>query len=234
VGAPLNVGTTNQVKDGNLSVGRSTNAATDNGLVVYGAEVVKGQLIGEAKGTFGLATANYLPAAANWSYNLQLNGTDDTSIGFHDAGNSVSSIRFNGGTGFTIGGDDGWGLKQVGVPGGLRFGDGTVQTTAAAGSPTGSGFIAQNTTFTIAQPFKYVLFMGVYNSSDSGPAGGYVYPVGAAWQAGLYAAGVNNGPVTLSATEQCVSGVSYICLTRPAGGGLRVRTTNVSTHYLVF
>jgi hypothetical protein len=36
VGAPLNVGTTNQVKDGNLSVGRSTNTATDYGLISYG------------------------------------------------------------------------------------------------------------------------------------------------------------------------------------------------------
>ncbi len=34
--APLNVGTTNQVKDANLSVGHSTNIATDYGLVSYG------------------------------------------------------------------------------------------------------------------------------------------------------------------------------------------------------
>jgi len=34
--APLNVGTTNQVKDANLSVGHSANTATDYGLVSYG------------------------------------------------------------------------------------------------------------------------------------------------------------------------------------------------------
>ena len=34
--APLNIGTTNQVKDANLSVGHSANTATDYGLVSYG------------------------------------------------------------------------------------------------------------------------------------------------------------------------------------------------------
>ena len=33
---PLNIGTTNQVKDANLSVGHSANTATDYGLVAYG------------------------------------------------------------------------------------------------------------------------------------------------------------------------------------------------------
>lgn len=45
--APLNVGTTNQVKDANLSVGASANSNTAIGLSTYGANVVKGwQTIG--------------------------------------------------------------------------------------------------------------------------------------------------------------------------------------------
>jgi hypothetical protein len=36
IAAPLNIGTTNQVKDANLSVGHSTNIATDYGLISYG------------------------------------------------------------------------------------------------------------------------------------------------------------------------------------------------------
>ncbi len=63
VAAPLNVGTTNQVKDGNLSVGAGANTNTTIGLSTYGAHVVKGwQTIGavtaptqllELKGTAG-------------------------------------------------------------------------------------------------------------------------------------------------------------------------------------
>jgi len=36
VAAPVNIGTTNQVKDANLSVGHSANTATDYGLIAYG------------------------------------------------------------------------------------------------------------------------------------------------------------------------------------------------------
>jgi hypothetical protein len=59
---------------------------------------------------------SYLPSGANWSYTALLNGQDTTSIGFHDSMASVSSIRYNN-AGFVIGGDDGWGVKGVSLPG---------------------------------------------------------------------------------------------------------------------
>jgi hypothetical protein len=59
---------------------------------------------------------SYLPSGANWSYTALLNGQDTTSIGFHDSMASVSSIRYNN-AGFVIGGDDGWGVRGVSLPG---------------------------------------------------------------------------------------------------------------------
>ena len=60
----------------------------------------------------GRTSQDYLPAATNWDYTFQLNGLNNTSIGFHDSGHSVSSIRYTSRL-FTIGGDDGWGVAKV-------------------------------------------------------------------------------------------------------------------------
>ena len=70
---------------------------------------------------FGSTCTNYLPSAGNWNYTLQLDGLDTTSIGFHDSAASVSSIRYNN-SGFVIGGDDGWGIKNVSMPGNVAAG----------------------------------------------------------------------------------------------------------------
>lgn len=64
-----------------------------------------------AVGSTGL---DYAPSGYNWNYTLQLNAQDTSSIGFHDAGASVSSIRYSN-AGFVIGADDGWGGKSVGI-----------------------------------------------------------------------------------------------------------------------
>ena len=69
--------------------------------------------------SFGAITSNFYPVASNWNYNLLLNGLNDTSIGFHDSAASVSSIRYSN-AGFVIGGDDGWGVRPVTIPGGLN------------------------------------------------------------------------------------------------------------------
>ena len=70
---------------------------------------------------FGSTGTNYLPSASNWNYTLQLDGLDTTSIGFHDSAASVSSIRYNN-SGFVIGGDDGWGVRNVSMPGNVAAG----------------------------------------------------------------------------------------------------------------
>lgn len=59
---------------------------------------------------------DYIPASWNWNYTALLNGKDTTSIWFHDSMLSVSSIRYNN-SGFVIGGDDGWGVKDVTMSG---------------------------------------------------------------------------------------------------------------------
>lgn len=69
----------------------------------------------------GVTSADYNPSGGNWNYTVQLNGQDTTSIGFHDAGASVSSIKYSN-AGFVIGGDDGWGAKNVNFPGNVGIG----------------------------------------------------------------------------------------------------------------
>jgi hypothetical protein len=70
----------------------------------------------------GSTAVDFLPQSANWNYNALLSGKDTTSIGFHDAAHSVSSIRYSGQSGFVIGGNDGWGQKDVHMPGRVFIG----------------------------------------------------------------------------------------------------------------
>lgn len=64
---------------------------------------------------------DYLPGSYNWNYTLQLNAQDTSSIGFHDAGNNVGSIRFKNNL-FTIGANDGWGIANTFINGSLWIG----------------------------------------------------------------------------------------------------------------
>jgi|GEM_PF-5975783 len=54
----------------------------------------------------------------DWNYTLLLNADNTSSIGFHDSGHSVGSIRYKERL-FTIGADDGWGTASVKFPGNL-------------------------------------------------------------------------------------------------------------------
>ena len=60
----------------------------------------------------GTIDHSYLPSGTSWDYTLQLNGSNYTSIGFHDSGNSVGSIRYSENK-FYIGYDDGWGAATT-------------------------------------------------------------------------------------------------------------------------
>jgi len=80
---------------------------------------ISGNLYGKLQ--LGNTAVDYVPAANNWNYNLVLNSVGTSSIGFHDAANSVSSIRYNN-NGFYIGYDDGWGAKNSYFQGGVGIG----------------------------------------------------------------------------------------------------------------
>ncbi|KKU55600.1 MAG: hypothetical protein UX75_C0004G0037 [Candidatus Moranbacteria bacterium GW2011_GWE2_47_10] len=69
----------------------------------------------------GSTTVNHNPAGGTWNYSFLLNASDMSSIGFHDAGHSVGSIKFQGNV-FTIGGNDGWGDANVSMPGNVGIG----------------------------------------------------------------------------------------------------------------
>lgn len=94
--------------------------------------------------SFGVTSQDYNPTGFNWNYTLLLNAADTTSIGFHDSMNSVSSIRYNA-NGFTIGGDDGWGARNVYMPG--NVGIGTTNPTyklTVNGQVKSRGFVTDN------------------------------------------------------------------------------------------
>ncbi|KKT87703.1 MAG: hypothetical protein UW87_C0026G0006 [Candidatus Moranbacteria bacterium GW2011_GWC2_45_10] len=74
----------------------------------------------------GSTTVNHNPAGETWNYSLLLNASDMSSIGFHDSGHSVGSIKFQGNA-FTIGGNDAWGDANVYMPG--KVGIGTTNPT---------------------------------------------------------------------------------------------------------
>jgi len=68
------------------------------------------------KVNIGVTTKNYVPDTSSWDFNLQLNGLDSTTIGFHDSGNSVGVIRYTDHN-FYIGRNDGWGTSHMRIGG---------------------------------------------------------------------------------------------------------------------
>ena len=140
LGAPINTGTLTQLKNGQLGsvgggswalgsvkVGNSTlnsynnvwlYMADENSQNIFSRGLAGGYMYGYYKTISGNTSSDYNPSGANWNYTLQLEGQDTTSIGFHDAGASVSSIKYNN-SGFVIGGNDGWGTKIAEFPGGV-------------------------------------------------------------------------------------------------------------------
>jgi hypothetical protein len=66
--------------------------------------------------TWWNTSSDYLPTWWNWAYTFLLNWLNNTSIWFHDAWASVSSIRYNNGW-FTIWWNDWWWTKSVDMPG---------------------------------------------------------------------------------------------------------------------
>ncbi|MBT9133238.1 MAG: hypothetical protein DDT33_01774 [Firmicutes bacterium] len=92
------------------------------GNVGIGTAAQGGRLhVSGGKTIIGHSGQDYLPSGFNWNYTLQLDALDTSSIGFHDSGLSVSSIRYSN-AGFTIGGDDGWGVRNVFMPGNVGIG----------------------------------------------------------------------------------------------------------------
>jgi hypothetical protein len=94
---------------------------TSNNVAIGSNNTSFGKLYVAGKTVVGETTTSYLPSAQNWNYTLQLSGGPNTSIGFYDAANgSASSVRYNN-NGFVIGGNDGWGVKPVYMPGNGYF-----------------------------------------------------------------------------------------------------------------
>jgi hypothetical protein len=122
----------------------TTILAVNGGNVGIGTTAPGRKLDVAGTASIGVTSQDYNPTGGNWNYTLLLNAVDTSSIGFHDAWNSVSSIRYNGG-GFTIGGDDGWGARNVYMPG--NVGIGTTNPThklTVNGLVKSRGFVTDN------------------------------------------------------------------------------------------
>jgi hypothetical protein len=104
--------------NGNIKIQESLEVGD---LVNAGTLQVRGGANFADKVGIGTIENNYIPQKANWNYNITLNGKDTSSIGFHDSGHSVGSIRYKEKL-FTIGDDDGWGTANVYFPGNIGIG----------------------------------------------------------------------------------------------------------------
>ncbi len=121
-GTNTNIGVWGQVQNyGDGVYGQSLGAG--NGVHGFSSTGLAGYFEGSTRTTgrteTGNTSTNYLPASSNWNYTLQLNGSDYTSIGFHDSENSVSSIRYTN-KNFYIGYDDGWGVSNTTFGGNIQ------------------------------------------------------------------------------------------------------------------
>ena len=142
--------TNGQPETGNLSIGSWSSSTKgirivgDSGNVGIGTPTPGRKLDVAGNASIGVTSQNYNPSGGNWNYTLLLNSDETTSIGFHDSWASVSSIRYNH-NGFTIGADDGWGMKNVYMP--ANVGIGTFNPThrlTVNGEVKSRGFITDN------------------------------------------------------------------------------------------
>jgi len=112
--------------NGNVGIGTAPSPYADVKLQIVGKTWLGNNVAtgGSYSTSVGDSNTNYVPSGGNWNYTFLLNGLNTSSIGFHDAGHSVGSIRYTGSL-FTIGGNDGWGNANVYFPGFVGIGTST-------------------------------------------------------------------------------------------------------------
>jgi hypothetical protein len=112
--------------NGNVGVGTAPSPYPDVKLQVLGKTWLGNNVAtgGNYSTSVGDSNTNYVPSGGNWNYTFLLNGLNTSSIGFHDAGHSVGSIRYTGNL-FTFGGNDGWGNANSYFPGNVGVGTST-------------------------------------------------------------------------------------------------------------
>lgn len=93
--------------------------------------------------SIGDIATNYNPAGSSQQYSLVLNALDRTSIGFHDSGSTIGSIKYTNSL-FSIGENDGWGTARTYFADNVGIGDSnpntsrlSITTSAVAGSNDG-------------------------------------------------------------------------------------------------
>lgn len=127
-----------------------------------------------------------------------------------------------------------------GITSGIRFSDGTVQTTKGV-SPVAIGYIpVSSNTFNLGSSWTTVHFSGYDNDSDKGAAGGFIWRSGATTYARLYAA-IRHGEFTVDTTQRCVNlpnapaADDVFCAQVDGSGNLLIRTgTGISLDYLIY
>jgi len=170
---PLNVTGTPQVKNGNLSVGLSSNTSASYGLTVYGSQSTNGTVYGggNAGGVVGNGVVGYAGG----------NGTTGV-VGIGPNNNTGYGVYASGGNGSAyygaLGRADGYSfvgngqLYNQGIiysqTGGFQFPDGTVQTTKA-----GSATVASMTCYTASTSFSQANLVGAENTSNISCNAGY-------------------------------------------------------------
>jgi len=120
--------------DGVVAVG-TTSPAPRGTFVVNGPTVIDATDGYGARLSVGNPAVNY-PAnggwATTWNSNIILSGLDSTSISFHDAGASVSSLRYQG-LNFYLGENNGWGTSTLNVAGPIVLGRYAADPSGAPG-----------------------------------------------------------------------------------------------------
>ena len=181
---PLNVTGTPQVKNGNLSVGLSTNTTANLGLTVYGSQSTNGTVYGYGNaggvlshgvvGTAGGANTQGVYGIAGVTASNGVNGYGpNNSTGYGVIGTGANSGYYG-----ALGRADGYSFVGNGesynqgivrsTVGGFAFPDGTVQTTKA-----GSAALASMTCYTAATPFSQANLVGAGNTSSISCNAGY-------------------------------------------------------------
>jgi hypothetical protein len=158
--------------NGNVGIGTPPNPNAK--LQVIGKTLLGNGVAGGGNYSTGVGdwSTDYVPSGGNWNYTFLLNGLNTSSIGFHDAGHSVGSIRYTGNL-FTIGGNDGWGNANVYFPGYVGIGGvsgGKFQVFDALSTVTsGIGTVtAEDTSSLAANVGGGIVFRGTYLSGGGG------------------------------------------------------------------